>query len=175
MVTDEEMVLDQSFTPLTNMGCHFNERSAFIAQTYRAGITGILSGVKLHILSNASLIPRTIFEIYPLHVAIRQVLQGFPSVRTLGEVVIEDGNAPPDRLLSFSDPIRQEAGTQYAIVVHYLNAPSAGAGQWLGNWYGATGDQYPDGELFYGPEGETWYVSSLKDHDVQFQTYVVPG
>jgi len=175
MVIDEEIVLDQSFTPLTNMGCHINERAAFIAQTYRAGVTGILSGVKLHILSNASLVSGIVFEIFPLRVSIRQVKNGYPGTVTLGEAVVRDGTASPDRLISFSDPIRQEAGTQYAIVVNYINSPSLGPGQWVGSWYGATGDQYPDGELFYGPEGETWYVSSLKDHDVQFQTFVVPS
>lgn len=174
MVIDEETVLDQSFTPLTNMGCHINERAAFVAQTYRAGITGILSGIKLHILSNARLVSGIVFEIYPLRVAIRQVKNGFPGTVTLGEAVIRDGNAPSDRLISFPGSIHQEAGAQYAIVVNYINAPPVGVGQWMGSWYGATGDQYPDGELFYGPEGETWYVSSLKDHDVQFQTYVVP-
>ncbi len=174
MVIDKELVLDQSFTPLTNIGCHISERSAFIAQTYRAGITGILSGVKLHILSNASLISGIVFEIYPLRVAIRQVKNGYPGTVTLGEAIIRDGNAPPNHLISFPNPIRQEAGTQYAIVVNYTDAPLLEPGQWVGSWYGATGDQYPDGELFYGPEGETWYVSSLKDHDVQFQTFVVP-
>ncbi len=175
MVIDKEMVLDQSFTPLTNMGCHINKRAAFIAQTYRAGITGVLSGVKLHILSSASLISGIVFEIYPLRVAIRQVKNGYPGTVTLGEVVIQDGNAPPNRLISFPNPILQEAGMQYAIVANYLNSPLLEPSQWVGSWYGTTGDQYPDGELLYGPEGETWYVSSLKDHDVQFQTFVVPS
>ncbi len=174
MVIDEEMVLDQSFTPQTNMGCNINEGAAFVAQTYRAGIGGLLSGIKLNILSRAQLDPQIVSAIYPLHIAIREVLQGFPSVRVLGETTVNNGSALPDQFISFPDPIRQVVGTRYAIVVHYLNAPLAGAGQWLGNWYGATGDQYPDGELFYGPEGETWYVSSLKDHDVQFQTFVIP-
>lgn len=175
MVIDEVIVLDQSSTPQTSLGCLINEGAAFVAQTYRAGMSGVLSGIKLNILSRADLNPQMVSAVYPLHISIREVLQGFPSTRVLGETIINDGSAPPDRFVSFSGSIRQEAGTRYAIVVHYLNAPSAGAGQWLGNWSGSTGDQYPGGELFYGPEGETWYVSSLKDHDVQFQTFVVPS
>jgi hypothetical protein len=175
MVIDEELTLDQSFTPQINLGSNINEGAAFVAQTYTAGINGILSGIRLNILSKAILNPQTVFAIYPLRVAIRQVRGGFPSATTLGETIVFDGSAPPDRLITFPTPILQEAGTQYAIVVNYVNAPPAGAGHWLGNWYGSTGDQYPDGELFYGPEGETWYASSVKDHDVQFQTYVVPN
>ncbi len=175
MVIDEGMVLDQSFTPQASLSCLINEGAAFVAQTYRAGISGLLSGVKLNVLSRAQLNPQIVSAIYPMNVTIREVLQGFPSTRVLGETTVNDGSASPDRFVSFSGPIRQEAGTRYAIVVHYLNAPPAGAGRWLGNWSGSAGDQYPDGELFYGPEGETWYVSSLKDHDVQFQTFVVPS
>ncbi len=174
MVMDQELVLDQSFTPQTNMGCHINERAAFVAQTYRAGITGTLSGVKLFIISNASLRSQTVFEIYPLRVAIRQVKNGYPSPVVLGEALIHNGEAPPDRLISFPSPIRQEAGMQYAIVVNYVDAPVVDDGQWQGSWFGVTGDQYPDGELFYGPEGETWFASSVKNHDVQFQTFVIP-
>ena len=175
MVIDKELTLDQSFTPQPDLGCNINDNAAFIAQTYTARISGILSGLKLNVLSKASINPQTVFKIYPLRVAIRQVEQGFPSTTAIGETIVPDGSAPPDRLITFPYPILQEAGTQYAIVVNYVDAPPAGVGHGLGTWYGSTGDQYPDGELFYGPEGETWYASSVKNHDVQFQTYVVPG
>ncbi len=172
---DQELVLDQSFTPQINLGSTINDGAAFVAQTYTAGVSGMLAGVKINLLSKAALNPQTVFQIYSLRVAIREVKNGFPGTKVFGESFVSDGNAPPERFIPFPHPIPQNAGAHYAIVVNYVDAPPAGPNQWLGNWYGATGDQYPSGELFYGPEGETWYASSIKDHDVQFQTYVVPG
>ena len=162
MVISQEITLDQSFTPHIDLGCHINEGTAFVAQTYTAGLSGILSGVRLNVLPKASLNSQAVFAIYPLRVAIRQVQRGFPGTTILGEVTVPDGSAPPERLITFPYPILQEAGAQYAIVVNYGEAPAAGVGRGSGTWYGSTGDQYPLGELFYGPEGETWYTLRTK-------------
>lgn len=82
------------------------------------------------------------------------------------------GNAPLSHLISFPEPIAQVAGIQYAIVVNYEGAPSAGVGRAQGFWTGATGNRYPYGNLFLSADDKSWYASSINDHDVHFQTFV---
>ncbi len=155
--------LDQTFTTPNNLECAINEGFAFVAQTYTAQFSGKLVGVNVSIESHG---------LFPLHIALREVKNGAPTSIILGEVTVPSGNAPLSHLISFPEQIAQVAGIQYAIVVNYEGAPSAGVGRAQGFWTGATGNRYLYGNLFLSADDKSWFASSINDHDVHFQTFV---
>ena len=171
-----EMIVDQSVIGSNNLACAINEGFAFVAQTYTAGITGTLAGINIDVISRRDSSPDFASErVFRLHVALCEVVNGFPSPTVLGEITLPTGSAPLSLLIAFPKPVPQVAGVQYAIVVNYADAPPSGAGQGLGHWSGTTRNPYKDGELFFGPDGNIWFASSINDHDVHFRTYVIRG
>jgi hypothetical protein len=158
--------LDQSFTSPSNLSGLINECCAYIGQTFTAGRTGVLAGVNIDVSAFRKSLP--------LNVAIRSVdASGLPSSAVLGAAVLDSGSSPLNRLITFPHDIRVTAGTQYAIVVNYLGAPPEGAGNALGAWTGATGDEYPRGnEVYSADHGASWSSYSSQGFDLHFQTFV---
>jgi hypothetical protein len=160
-----QTVVDQSFTSPTNLVANINECCAFVAQTFTAGLTGTLAGVNIDVSSSNS--P------FPLHVAIHTVTSnGQPSSTILGETTLNSNSSSLSMLITFPEVINIVAGEQYAIVVNYQGASPPGAGQVQGIWFGATGNVYTGGDLYFSVGGSSWFPSGLGDHDVHFQTYV---
>lgn len=170
-------ILDQSFTfPGNTMGVAINECCKFVAQTFTAGLTGTLAGVKIHVRSVST---------FFLHVAIRTTTNGLPNPTVLGETNLPTGNAPRDMLIEFPQRIEMVAGVQYAIVVNYEGAPPPGHLQEQGIWDGEaalapTDRQYPRGAPYLSRlDGISWepVLPPNYDGDLHFQTYVeaAPG
>lgn len=166
-------VLDQSFMPATNLGAEINEGYPYVAQTFTAQLTGSLIALRLSIRSKAALNPWMGFPAYPLRVSIYQTTGGAPSAVELGYAIVANGDAPPATYISLMQPVAQVSGGRYAIVAHYETAPPYGAGESLGVWSGATGNLYPNGDMYLGLVGAPWTPNGLNDFDVAFQTYVI--
>ena len=118
-------VVDQSFTTGNNAIAFINGCCAFIGQTYTAGLTGTLAGVSVDVVE----LPGSNF---PLHVQIRSVVAGLPTVGILAETTATAFSLSD--LISFSQTVPQVAGNQYAIVVDFVGAPPQGSeGFWIGS------------------------------------------
>lgn len=157
--------VDQSFTGGPNdLGAIINECCAFVAQTFTAGRTGVLTGVSVDVLG---------YGTSRLRVQIRTVTSEVPTETVLGETVLDSNGASLSQVITFPTPIAITAGVQYAIVLSYEGAPPAGAGQGQGSWSGGTGDQYAGGQLLakgiVNPTG--WFA--YPTYDVHFVTYVL--
>jgi hypothetical protein len=158
----EALTRDQSFTSPTDLGAAMNDCCRFVAQTFTAGLTGTLGGVNIDVLSGST---------FPLHIAIRAVINGVPSTTVLGETTLSSGSAPLSQLITFPQVIHITAGVRYAIVVNYEGAPPPSPDNFQGEWQGATGDRYPSGALYFSfLDGISWVMSP--GADVHFQTYV---
>jgi len=156
------MTPDQSFIWPHSLGSAINEGFRYIAQTYTAGADGTLAGIFLGVQSQGR---------YPLYVAIRGVKDGVPDSTVLGEINLGTSAPPPWPVpVIFPQEVRQVAGEQYAIVVHYPDAPPAGVGQVQSTWTGATGDPYPGGKMCMSTDGDSWRVED--DYDLHFQTFI---
>lgn len=157
-----KVVVDQSFTEPPGLGAAINEGFKFIAQTFVPGVSGQLVGVALEIVSSSS---------FPLRVTVQPVTAaGFPGGEVLGEAR-SDPNASLSEVIRFRRKARLVAGQRYAIVVDYFGAPPAGAGNGQGNWGGATGNAYSNGEMYMSVDGRTWLLAG-PDFDVHFITYM---
>lgn len=157
--------IDQSNTvTIGALGSSINECCAFIAQTYTAGLSGTLAGVSVDIHEFSG------FD-YPLDVQIRTASGEIPTFPILGEAITTHFSLSD--VIAFSQVIPQVAGTQYAIVVHFVGTPLEGAGQGVGVWAGTTGNPYPGGSgvdsLDYGI---TWPLTGDFANDLHFVTYV---
>jgi hypothetical protein len=160
----EALTLDQSFTSPSGLFADINECCRFVAQTFTAGLTGTLGGVNIEVRS---------ISVFPLHVAIRTVIDGVPSTTVLGETTLSSSSAPLSLLITFPQVIHITAGVQYAIVVNYEGAPPPGPGQSQGIWSGAIGDSYPGGRGYASFfDGISWFQLAVPDGDLHFQTYV---
>ena len=176
-----DSVVDQSFTTFSGTGslsAYINEADAYAAQTFTAGVTGILTGVNIEILSDTVSGSPTISP-FPLNVAIYTVVDGVPTSNILGAATVGPGSIPLSYLISFSAPIAIESGTQYAIAVNYIGAPPLGPGAGQGLWVGATGNPYPGGAAFASVDGNKWVEDDSSPGvpvgDLFFQTYVTPA
>ena len=158
-------VIDQSSISENDLAAYVNECCKFVAQTFTAGITGTLAGVTIDVKA----IPYSPFH---LHAAIRTVTtNGVPSPTILGEITLKSGSAPISQFISFPQTIHIIAGDQYAIVVNYEGAPTAGKGQGQGIWLGATDDTYSGGDGYTSiSDGISWV--QMEGEDLHFQTYV---
>ncbi len=162
------IVVDQSCTADNNMSAEINSGFLFSAQTFTAGVDGVLAGITIDV--NASSIGT-----YPLHVAIRTVDgYGRPSTTILGETTLDSWSAPPTKIISFPQTIPVGMGNRYAIVVNYQGGAEV-KGKPLGMWQGATGDPYPGGASFASvSDGLTW-TPVIEDGDFHFETLVLVG
>jgi hypothetical protein len=168
--------LDQS-QPMFNCGAIGVSQTDWIAQTFTAGITGMLDQVDLHLkVQNGN--PG------PLTVQIRTVLpDGTPSAVVLATATVPQANVPtPSQLSAFvavplSPPAPSVAGTQYAIVLSTTGTPQDFYYWSLGGLGSATqctytGDVYPGGiTLASTNSGSTWAVQPSVQ-DLAFKTYV---
>lgn len=157
-----DAILDQSFTQGGDLGTIINDCCAYVAQTYTAGLSGILSAVSVDITAFG--------DPLPLDVEIRTVVNGLPTTTILGETTTM--NFSINDMILFNQDITQVAGTQYAIVVHFDGAPPPPDA--LGVWNGATGNLYTGGDdLLSFDNGQTFCFCGGQDNfDSHFKTYV---
>lgn len=163
-----DTVVDQSFI---SGGPAFLEAAlnplSPVAQTYTAGLTGILAGVNIDVSKSPGILP-----IFPLRVQIQSVTGGIPTGNVLGDVTLGTDNSPLSSLITFPELVPQVAGTQYAIVVDYPTVPSD-FGRPPGHWSGNTGNQYLGGQfLAFVPETQSWFSFDGGADDLHFQTFV---
>jgi hypothetical protein len=164
-----QVVLDQSFTEphQYHLGAEFYGH--YNAQTFTAGVTGMLVGVKVDV----SLWQHEI----PLRVAVRSVSDGYPTDTVLTEITLPPGE-PADGIetyIEFDRPVTVAEGNQYALVLNFVGAGDwENTGMWIGGtdlWYGT--DFYQGGEWFFSLDGTDFRPYYWNDHaDVHFQTYV---
>jgi hypothetical protein len=151
--------LDQSVTGGSVGGVGPNG-STLLAQTFTAGITGVLSQVDLQ-LSTYNGPP-------PLSVDIENVdANGHPSGTVLAATTVTTSSVPGSQStwvsLPFSDGPFVVAGTRYAIV---LSKP-LGAGFWIAEYTGP----YSGGDVQLSPSiGSTWL--EIPQASLLFRTYV---
>jgi hypothetical protein len=149
-------------TSPTNLGSAINECCKFVAQTFTAGRTGVLTGVNVDVQG---------FGSSRLRVAIRTVEDGLPTALVLTETALDSSSSSLSELITFPQQVQVVSGTEYAIVVSYDGAPPPGPGQGQGGWAGATGNAYPSGALLFSVDGVSW--SGEPGFDAHFRTYVM--
>jgi len=172
-----QVTIDQSFTQGSVIDSPFAECCALFGQTYTAGLTGTLAGVWLGI----ERVPFSgvLDPFFPLNVQVRSVSAGLPTTTILGETTTTACVITPiptgcgiNEFIPFPPSVFQAAGTQYAIVVNFLEAP-VGPGLTDGGWAGALGNQYPRGVAVVSFDGgTTWREEGSGDIDSLFQTAV---
>jgi hypothetical protein len=153
--------LDQQQTTITSGS---NSSSASFAQTFTAGLSGLLDQADLAIQRHTLASPCT----SDLTIQIRTVdATGAPTTTVLASATIPDASIGTATFLSanFAAPATVFAGTQYALVLVHPS-PSSGCNI---RWGVATGDPYPGGAW--------WALGSstsvmLSDLDFAFRTYV---
>jgi hypothetical protein len=164
-------VVDQEFVTPADASLSFPDGpNNYIAQTFTAGVTGLLTAVNLDFTTPSLVGGEMSLEIVG-------VTNGLPdstmfSQRFLTQDDLQAMNAGP---LSYTIPVPSfvvTAGTQYAISVHYTSAPSGSTVQSV--WSGATGNHYSGGSVFTGTSFESW-TPAAAGLDLHFRTYVVTG
>jgi hypothetical protein len=164
-------VVDQSFQSPDNSNNLVNEGARFVAQTFTAGRNGQLTGVSVDVFDCCN-------SRFGLNLAIRTVGPGgVPTDLVLGEARTQTCCPPLSQVVTLPVPVRVVAGTQYAIVASYPDAPFTGSGSAQGAWLGSNTDAYPGGRAlsYYSipPVGPGW-IESGGNHDLNFRTYVRP-
>ena len=135
-----------------------------IAQTFTAGLSGILAGINLDVRRNTISNP----GIFTLHIAIHTTENDNPTSTVLGETSISSGEAPFTQLITFPQKIYVASGVKYAIVVNYEEPlPPTG---YVGMLIGSSNNDYTKGEFLYSLDGTSWVIS--EDDDINFRTYV---
>jgi hypothetical protein len=162
-------VIDQSFQSTDNSNNLINEGARFAAQTFTAGRTGLLTGVSVDVFDCCN-------SRFALSLAIRTVgPDDVPTDLVLGETRTQSCCPPLSQIVTLPNPVRVVAGTRYAIVASYPDAPFAGSGSAQGAWLGSNTDAYPGGRAlaYYSipPVGPGW-IESGGSHDLNFRTYV---
>lgn len=80
-------VVDQSYDPPTNLGANINEGSRYVAESYTAGITGLLSGVQVDIHSFGG-------STSPLEITLLATTNGQPNGLILGQTQLSGASSP---------------------------------------------------------------------------------
>lgn len=80
-------VVDQSYDPPTNRGANINEGSRYVAESYTAGITGLLSGVQVDIHSFGG-------STSPLEITLLATTNGQPNGLILGQTQLSGASSP---------------------------------------------------------------------------------
>jgi hypothetical protein len=151
--------LDQSQTALTC--CQYVYGSAYLAQSFTAGLSGQLDQVDVFLTHPYYGTPG------PLTLEIRTLSGGVPSATVLAS---EEVSSVPDGWLSvtLNPTLSVSAGAQYAIV---LSAPSGDPYGGFYSWYGNGSNPYGGGQwLRTFDSGASW--QALSDADAGFKTYV---
>ncbi len=164
-------VLDASFSGATNAMATLDDCCHFVAQTFTAHTTGALTSIRVELTSMAP---------FSLRFAIHGVTNGVPNADVYGEGGLLASTDEPyitadlARDIPIYTPVYVVAGKQYAIVADYY---SNGPGEASGNWWGATGNGYPEGAVFVTNDDSfaTWTPANTPGLDLHFQTYVVPN
>ncbi len=149
--------LDQQQTDTSNtwwggFGPLFEPRSWAVAQTFTAGLSGVLNQVDLRLKSMEG--PATI-AIYTVDST------GAPGSTVLASTTVAPVAAEAWVEAAFSSPATVAAGTKYAIVVR-----SDATGDWL---LSESTDPYPAGDSYYSVDAAPWREL---DRDHVFKTYV---
>jgi hypothetical protein len=165
------VTVDQQVVKPINLSAAINEGYRYIAQTFTAGIAGLLTGVNLSVQSNRANSPKMHLPMYPLHVALYAVTNGFPTSPITSTVLATD-HIELAEAIAFAPPVKQRAGEQLAIVVSYENAPPHGPGQCVGHWTGCTGANYERGVACHSHDGKTWFANGI-GYALHFRTLVV--
>jgi hypothetical protein len=161
----EETVIDQSFTSGT-LEALINECCPFVAQTFTAGVSGVLAGVNVDVFDCCA-------STASLRVAITTVdADHQPTDVALGQTTVDTCCPDLARLIPFPQTIPVQAGVEYAIVLSYPDGPPAGAGGAQGAWLGFVGDGYPRGRGLLFLPGDGWIESGFGPMDLHFRTYV---
>jgi hypothetical protein len=157
-------VVDQSFTAGNNLTTIINDCCAYVAQTYTAGLTGTLNSIRIDTRTHGFADPLS------LDIQARSVSGGLPTSTILGNVVFSGTPSFADVISFASEHVPQIAGEQYALVVHYIDAPPPGHPE--GRWDGAVGDLYPDGADLLSFDGGLSWVGIADGFDSHFVTIV---
>src|SRR4051794_27598122 len=92
-------VVDQSFTSTDNVNKLINEGAQFVAQTFTAGRTGLLTGVSVDVFDSSN-------SRFTLSVAIRTVAaDGTPTEVVLGETRADSCCPRLSQILVFDQPV----------------------------------------------------------------------
>jgi hypothetical protein len=163
----EDAVIDQSFTA-GSLNALINECCPLVAQTFTAGLTGVLAGVNVDVFDCCS-------STASLRVAITTVAPDHePTDVVLGQTTVDTCCPDLAQLITFPQTIQVRQGVEYAIVLSYPDRPPAGGAQ--GAWLGFVGDGYPRGRALLYLPGDGWIESrfGLDDlpTDLHFRTYV---
>ena len=164
-------VLDQSFTAPDDLSGTINDGCKYLAQTFTAGVIGMLTGVNVNVISRR--------DAPPLRIAIRDATNDRPQGPPLGiRYQTQRRVRLFGRLIGFSERIPVVAGHRYAIQLNYGGAePTPGVG--LGSWAGGTGNHYLGGRMLaadcpaYG-DTRFWHVEDIS-FDLHFRTFVEPA
>ncbi len=109
---------------------------------------------------------------FPLEIAIRETSGDVPASAILGSTTLALGeSATLSKLITFPQTINVVSGTQYAIVVRYVDAPVDGAHE--GKWFGAitASSTYAGGHGgAFQVDGRGWFSTNS---DKNFRTYIV--
>jgi hypothetical protein len=158
--------LDQQQTTSSTDAGFFTNQS--VAQTFTAGISGVVDQVDLLLLKSGT--PPN-----PVTVQIRNVSAGKPAATALASASVPTAAIPTATAtfvpVTFTTPVPVTAGTQYAIVAY--SATSGDAAGWR---YQSSGDPYSGGGFFSStetvPPVDTW--TEQPAFDFAFKTYVGP-
>ena len=153
---------DQHFDAAADGSTTINDRCRFVAQTYTARKTGWLRAVALHVVSDST---------HALRVTIREVRDGRPTRVVWSASTLHAGKTALSHPITLERPAAQIPGRRYAIVVEYPDAPAAGPHRGEGDWEGATGNRYVEGEALCSADDAHW-EPVLVGFDLRFQTYV---
>lgn len=169
----EELILDQKFDEVksSNLGCSINEGFPYVGQIFTAGKTGSLAAVSVAIRSKRSMNPKQKFNFYKLKISIFNVENGFPK-EELVSVLLDRDESSISEIIELPTLIPQKEGDQFAILANYPDGTRHGAGQSLATWSGLSDNKYPSGNLIFGTI-DSWFISSLNNHDVFFRTYIL--
>lgn len=174
-------VLDQDFhtadtVTYGGLGANINSGFRYVAQSFTAGFSGTLTGVTIDVFAFRPVLDPVTDELgppkpYNLNVAIHTATGQTPTSIVLGSTTLTSPESRLSQLITFPNGIPVVEGNEYAIVVHYPDAPSPPDG--VGNWFGVAADRYNGGRLCFANHPAGW--SCHADADVFFRTFIDLG
>ena len=159
-------IVDQSFLAPQDLAAFINEGFDIEAQSFTAGVTGDLVGVRVNIQYGKS---------SSLRISIYDMLDSMPN-NLLGITTLSTSESPIGDTITLSTPVSIVAGSTYLIAADYPGI-SKGLGQYQGVWSGASADLYAGGNTFVGDfeSGDSGPVSwAPETFDLHFETLVNP-
>lgn len=171
-----ESVVDQSHTQGDGLGGSVNHAFDLAGQSFVAGVSGCLTGVRVAVHEN-----------FPherkLRVSIFEVADGVPTSNVLASTSLARSSSTLGAIVAIDPPLAVQQGRRYVLAVDYpANAPGPG----LATWRGAVDpdrDPYPSGEPWMGnfragdDRGDVYWMKAQGEWamDHHFETLVAPG